>query len=158
MQQLTTLILLWRDTLRREELDWTPFPKQGSSTANPAAGANPAVVTVPAGKVHLLLKVFIALTTDATATSRAITLAITDGTNTKAWYRILPPQTASLTNYHTFGPGLVANTTLQTQNVAPIDVPGIELPAGWTWQVIISNIQGGDDCDAVQYEYKERAA
>lgn len=130
-----------------------------SATANPAAGANPAAVTVAAGKRMLLTRVYTTLTTDANVANRYVALTITDGSATVGIYRMVAAHTASVGPVsYTFAPGLEATTALATYMQQGIDQPGIELSAGWTFQVTALSIQAGDDFGVVQYSYKEADA
>lgn len=137
------------------DFNWHAVRPLDAATADPAAGADPAAVTVPAGKRWLLLSAYVVLATDANVANRYVMLTVTDGTNVKGRYRMIPAHTASVTAGHSFVPGASANTTLTTYNQQGIAVEGIEMAAGWTFQITAASIQAGDDFGAVEYAYKE---
>jgi len=141
------------------EFSWDALPVKVGVTADPAAGANPAAVTVTATKKWLLTSVYIAsMVTDANVASRVASLVITDGTNTQAQFMYNSNQAASLTRQYNWAMGIGAAYLANT--VINITLPGggLELPAGWTFQVTFINIQAADDCGVVRYSYKEASA
>ena len=67
------------------DFNWEIFPVKDGETADPAAGASPAAVTVTAGKRWLFLGATVYCDTSADAANRLATMNIkTDGTNLKA--------------------------------------------------------------------------
>lgn len=141
--------------LYRTFVDWTGVPLSFGATADPAAGANPATITVPAGKRWLLVQAYVLVVCSGDVANRTLLMRVTDSTNTYRLYRVIPFLTAGTTSAHTFGPGLSPNTTLGTYNQATLDVPGVEIPAGHVVGVEIIGIQAADNAGPVYYAYKE---
>ena len=140
-----------------ESVNWGRLQVDNDATADPAAGSDPATVTVPTGKKWRLLSVYGSMTTDANVIDRYIRLKITNGANIVSIFGNGEAHQASLQRPFTFAPGLpnalVATTTIG--HLCAIPEGGIELPGGYTFQVQFDNIQAGDDCTAVRYQYKE---
>lgn len=128
-----------------------------AGTVNPAAGADPAAVTVPAGKRWLLLGMYFAMVTDANAANRYPYLTVRhDGTNATSYFGASTPQTASLTQNWGFAPGAGQGGAIGAGLVASVGFgEPIEIGPGGNFQIRFLNIQVGDDCTAVTYAYKE---
>lgn len=137
---------------------WETVAISTTATANPAAGAQLATVTVPAGKRHLLLSGKTSVVTDANVANRYFILVIKrDGTNTDAIYAQGSAITASLTRSVSFSNGLPGTYISEATSGMIIGTPdrGIEIPAGGNWQLFCVSIQAADDIAALQYAYKE---
>lgn len=136
---------------------------QTGATADPAAAAAPATVTVPTGKRWLLLGIWYTGVMDANAANRRLTVTIqTDSTNAD-FLAINPANlTASQTVYVSFRPG--AGDTYYTvgsnhyQQCSLGNSKGIELPAGADIVSAILSVQVGDDLGPMRYIYKEAPA
>lgn len=142
-------------------VNWDQVSPTVASTANPAAGADPPDITVPAGKRWLLLGWAASLVTDGNAANRTIvTLVTADGTNELTRVRSTTNQTATQTRYYrwdsfkTYGESFVTDTYLLGFGRAR----GLELGPGATVETTTVNIQVGDDWTAVTYVYKELPA
>jgi len=131
---------------------WDSVPVTAAATADPAAGANPAAVTVPAGKKWKLFTARCQLVADATVVNRNALVTVTDGTTTVAAFRAAFNQTASTTVEYTFCDAYPTTTLLAT---AVVSYSPLELPAGYTFQVTFLNLQAGDNATAASYTYKE---
>jgi len=140
---------------------WDELPISYAATADPAAGANPAVMTVPAGKRWLWLAGSCSLTTDATVIDRYPLLVVKQlaAGNVEERYMSPTPITASLTVISTFAGGAAAAAIVANgQCNVPIPAGGIEIKAGGTVQVTFLSIQAADNAGAVFYKYKEAEA
>jgi len=137
---------------------WDDVPLSTANGANPAAGADPAAITVPAGKRWLLLGVRDQMVTDANVADRFPTLTVTNGAT--AFFATVDSnaQTAGLTHQHYFALGAGAAVLSGTTHIINIPIGGIELGPGYVFQVTYANIQAGDDATAITYVYKERDA
>lgn len=133
-------------------VDWDAVGMIRATTADPAAGAQLAVVTVPAGKRMKIYSAEATVVCDATVANRYFTLYVrmngTDNTYiTNAGLTI----TASQTKIQSFKSGSLI-TTAGTQY--GMHFPEMELPAGATLFMFLSNIQAADDIGAMTYTYK----
>lgn len=140
------------DTCRTFD-DWKSVPVTVAATANPAAGSNPATVTVPAGKRWLLMSIYNQLVTSADVANRRALLTVTDGTNTINRPRAGADQTASNTIDYSFAPQLYTTTTLAVNMM--VGMQEFDLTAGSTIALSYINIQAADDAGAMVYAYKE---
>lgn len=136
--------------------NWDSIKTQSTTGANPAAGADPATLTVPAGKKRLYVGFSATLVTAAFAGNRFPRLEIkVDGTNISGIYTANVAHTISVTATYTWCPGVPNSTTLGGYMMSGIAVPGIEVPAGGTVAIVTSAINGADDWSALTYSYKE---
>jgi len=142
----------------KKDMSWEKVPVSNAATADPAAAANPAEVTVPTGKTWLILHMSVTAVTDANAANRYATVAVKDdGTNISRTYVDPAPHVASTTASHEFIPGGSAQTTLRGVNVGSLPAMGLELPAGAKFQLVFTSIQAADDLGPLYYAYKEIA-
>lgn len=127
------------------------------ATADPAAGADPAAVTVTTGERWLLLSCACTMVTSADAANRYPYLVIThDGTNAIDRYMATTPTTASLTQTITFGGGATGGAIGDGLMYSiPIPVNGIEINSAGIFQVKFLNIQAADNCGVMRYAYKK---
>lgn len=139
---------------------WEWLPVKTGVTADPAAGADPVAVTVPAGKRWLILIVSSQLVNDATGITRYPYLEVmSDGINVDARYMQSVGLTASQTGNFTVVSGAtnmsiaVGATVYQ---IAGIPGVGIELMAGASFRIRAFNLQAGDNWGVERYLYKER--
>ena len=146
---------LWMDVSAIGPIWGQVAPKTGA-TANPAAGSNPATLTVPAGKRWKLCAIYNRNVTSADVANRVFTLTITDGTNT-VFVATQANQTASL-NYGYAGSIGLPYLAVTTNGNGQIALPDIELGAGYTVAVSYTNLQAADDATALIYAYKELPA
>ena len=147
--------------MKLSEIDWDRILPKTLSTANPAAGADPAVITVPAKTVYRVMGVFNTITTDGNAADRyPYLLELQDGTNTSGRYAAATPITASLTGVMTSFNGGGAGGAVGDAQVQSVPIPprGIELPPAGKLQLKYLNIQAGDDATAAVITYKEAPA
>ena len=136
--------------------NWDSVPLKLGVTANPAAGANPASATVPAGKVWRVLAYSASLVTSADVADRYIYLSCTDGAG-HVTYRVgeAVPQTASLTVQHTFHPGAGNSGAMAAATYQTGIGTGLILMTGHTVGVVAAGIQAADDWSAAYYIYQE---
>jgi hypothetical protein len=120
---------------------------------DPAAGAE-ITQTVPTGARWRLLGVRAALTTDATAATRQVTLLLDDGTATLFSIPAASSQTASLTYTYNWAPS-VPSTPVNALNVwGPL--PGdLFLQAGYRIRTSTASFQAGDNWTAPQLLLEE---
>lgn len=146
--------------LYRTLATWEALPMSVGSTADPAAGAQLANITVPAGKRWLVLGLSYQITTDANVADRQPTLVFrADGTNTTSAVGT-PVITASLTAVRvSFGLGGAYGGTAASNGIVFAGMgPGVELPASGNMQAYIYNIQATDNATIAYYVYKEAPA
>jgi hypothetical protein len=122
-----------------------------AGTADPAAGAEMTVFTVPAGQAWELLSVRFTLVSSATVATRRVHLTFDDGTNTFAKIPVLSTQAASLTYGYTFMVD-IESSALQSLDV-PTRIPRLTLPTGFRVITVTENIQAGDNFSAGVYAY-----
>ncbi len=134
---------------------WDDIPVTVAVTADPAAGANLAAITVPAKKRWLFLGSMHSVVTDATVVTRQPFVRFArNGTNTDQ--EIVSPNgiTASLTAYVTFGDAASATATVTaryiTSELAPVDCP-----AGTTISHLMGGLVAGDNIGVCYYAYKQ---
>jgi hypothetical protein len=141
--------------------NWDSIPVKTGATADPAAGANPADVTVPAGKRYLLLAARNQIVCDATVITRYPTLLVLpDGTNEIRRY-VGTGSTASQTSNNLFehgDHGSSGSTGVGDCYVKGFSVPGIEIAAGGIFKLNYTNLQAADNAGVMRYEYKEAPA
>lgn len=135
--------------------NWDMFKTRGAVTADPAAGADPATITVPANKVWKIKTITGTLVADANVATRIVMVTITDGTNTVYEVNLTGTQTASQTVIHNWGE-LAPATTTGSYRLGTL--PNLRLEAGWTISITTTNIQVGDDWTALGYSYQEADA
>lgn len=148
-------------SLKRDSFNWDILGLKQSTTANPAAGADPAAVTVPSGKRYLVLSAINTVTTDANVANRYPYLHIkNDGSASTAMYMAATPITASIAGQIvSFGGGAAGGAIGAGQVIAiPIPSGGVEVPAAGTIRVQYLNIQATDDAAAMTLIYKEAPA
>lgn len=144
-----------------KEFDWSKVPPLSAATADPAAGADVATITVPAGKIWLFLGCYCTVTNDANAGNRLPNLKIGDGTGTVKSFMSPTAITQSLSNVAiSFAPGAEHAAAIANNGmvVTGIDAEGIEIMAAGTIDMDYYNIKAGDDISAMRYIYKERDA
>lgn len=136
-------------------------PPKLASTANPAAGAAPATVTVPAGKRWLLISVINSIVCSGDAANRTARLVIShDGTTTSMVFIHGTVSTATQTSNYLFAQGPFDSQGLTGANYGFQKGIGeaIELAAGATIALSYLNMQAADDCGVMTYVYKELPA
>jgi hypothetical protein len=99
---------------------------------------------------------YVQMITDANAADRYPYLQVwKDGSNTMFNFMATTPQTASLTQYWTFGPGSGQSGPIGNNLKSHLGIgDGIEVPAGGYIQCRFLNIQAGDDATAFVLYYK----
>lgn len=133
----------------KDRFEDVPVKVLGTS-ADPAAGAECATFTVPAGKRWEIHGWSGSLTTDATVANRYPQLYITlDGTIITQRYLDSVAQTATLTTRWTFSTGItplaVNPAAIATNMNVGIGFFPKELPAGATVYVVTTGIVAGDN-------------
>ena len=138
---------------------WDGIPLVVGVTANPAAGASPATVTVPSGKRWLYLGGVVSLVADATVASRYVYNVVYPNGTTQYLKGRSAAVTASQTRVCHFVPGVTNSSVIGNDEMVAIGgfLP-TELPAGATITVESVNLQVGDDYGAFTYFYKEAPA
>jgi len=127
----------------------TPLPQ-------PAAGSDYAAITVPAGVRWRFVAERGTLVTSGTAANRNPTVNMQNsGSKMLAASGSIPPQTASLTSYWTFGPELLSNQTLTTYN--NVTFAALTLISGDTINFSTLNIQATDQWNAGNIRTEEWA-
>ena len=139
--------------MSKEFVNWDQITIKSGATADPAAGAQLASITVPAGKRWKFVSLEATLVTDATVATRYFLVTYyMDGTNityqTLAGVNI----TASLTRVQSYVTGSFV-TTAGTEYGQHL--PDIELPAGATITMVAIALVAGDNISAATYYYKE---
>ena len=141
-------------------MDWgqrkDPFPQApviSAATADPAAGADAAAVTVPAGRKWLLLTTYYIVVTDANVANRYWRLTVDDGTNDTFVYLAPTAITASITR--NISTGHLVDDYSGALQYWKISLPTFELPATWNFQIELVSIQATDNIAAVRYTYKD---
>ena len=137
---------------------WDLMPVISGATADPAAGASPAAVTVPAGKRWLLIGGACVYDVSADAATRLPAVVIkSDGTNTTGQY-VAGAVVANEDSTISFGAG-VASADLSSAGTVSITIPvGLEIAAGGTFQLVIAAIHANDNAGPLYYYYKEAPA
>lgn len=145
-----------------KEFNWDAIPVKLATGANPAAGANHAVITVPAGVRWQFLGWSSQLVTDATVANRYIGLYIrTSGALNRVVAVSGNAHTASLTIPWIFAIGMNVGTSSTLSAAGTTSGLGsvpIELNAGDTIQQTTGGLVAGDDWTAATYFYKEALA
>jgi hypothetical protein len=111
-------------------------------------------VTVPTGARWRLVGLLATLVTDATASTRTVSLIIDDGTT--ALYRAAAQtgQTASLTVVYSFGAGLPSAAAAGGVSINPL-AETLPLAAGYRVRTLTTNLAGGDNWSAPQLLIEE---
>ena len=136
--------------------DWITI--KTAATADPAAGADPAEITVPAGRKWLFLGLSGTLVSDVTAVTRVPQCNIKiDGTNIIIKIVNVTGQTQGYTVVHNFTSGLatMGGTLGNGALFSPLPYP-LELPPGAKIGISTLNLQAGDNWGVIRYFYKER--
>lgn len=128
-----------------------------TTTANPAAGAQLASITVPSNKAWRLLGLSYQVTTDANVANRVPALTFRpDGTNTTLGSAPNVPVTASITSLRVvFSVGGANGGTVATNGLLSAGIPDIVMPEGGIYVAYFYNIQAADDLTAATYTYQE---
>jgi len=136
--------------------NWDSIPVKTGSTADPAAGAQLAAITVAAGKRMILYSMEATIVADATVATRIFFAYIRiNGADTT--YASLGGLniTASQTKLQSF----MANSLVITAGTQyGMHIPLMELPAGATILMYAVALQAGDNIGAMTYTYKEAPA
>ncbi len=143
-----------------EAFNWDAIPVKSGATADPAAGANPVALTIPAGKKWLFLGGRNTIVCSADAANRQPILDVrVDGTN-QTWYiRSGDVFIATDSGQVEILCGQQSREVLdRVAHVIGIPAMGLELPAGATIQMTYVNIQAADNCGVFYYAYKEAPA
>ncbi len=137
-----------------------PITQRTIAVPQPAAGANPATQTVPAGKVWRLRSIFGLLTTSAAVANRIPAVKITDGTNTIA---ILEGGSGAVTAAsssagYTWGMGLAAAGGFTGGRNCSNALPDLRLLPGYTVQITTLSIDAADQWTGVSMVIEETNA
>jgi len=138
--------------------DWGAIPVSTGATADPAAGANPATITVPAGKRWQFIAWRAILVNDATVANRYLTATVTpDGTNYTRRFFSVQAQPASTTHIYVLHPGTPGEVydAGNTWHTIGMGLSLLELSAGATITFATTGIVAGDNWGIAYYEYKE---
>lgn len=137
-------------------IDWDLIEPQTATSADPAAGAQMAVVTVPSGVRWRIESVKATLVCDANVADRTICVEITDGTTVKEIITFPAYGAANGTYVVTFA--RMGNDNGVIKGYVSSRLPDLDLPAGWTIRMWVSGLQAGDNLTATEYTYKEGPA
>ena len=150
------------EVYRTPSSDWGQAPLIQGATADPAAGAEIATITVPVGKKWKLYSIHATLVSDATVANRYPYINIApDGTNILLIARSSVAQTASLTIPWMWAPNNAFGTTTPAaisgygMNIGLGIQDGLELPAGAIITFLTTGIVAGDNWGVCRYRYKE---
>lgn len=131
------------------------IPPETAQTANPAAGADLAVITVPSDEQWLFMGGYLSIVTDANVANRYLTLDdLADGTNVALHLTPASAQTASQTRKYSIGPHCVPGTLVNDTYMMAIPVRGLYLAPGAVIDINLTNIQAADDISAFTYVFK----
>jgi hypothetical protein len=134
------------------KFNWDAIPVKTGVTADPAAGAQIASVTVPAGKRYLLISMQATCVADATVQTRTPNTSIyMDGTVIAFTSANGLGVTASQTKVQSF----MANGINVSTTQYGLYIPLLELPAGAKFEISYYLLQAGDNLTAMTYFYKE---
>lgn len=146
------------DVYRVPDVDWDKITVTTAATADPAAGADLADITVPANKVWKYIGGYCSLVNDANVANRYMTVSFRpDGTNPTGVLMNTGAMVASGTYYITEA-ALAANLSVGGREIIALGGNGIILPAGAKIVHAVLNLQAGDDISAFRYRYKEAPA
>ena len=137
---------------------WNSVPVKVLTTANPAAGADPAAFTAtPAGKVWELQGAVCVITTDGTGANRYPYLEINiAGVGNYLYAFQATPVTATIAGQIcSFLTGVTAGGAIGASLIYVSPVTSIRLVAGTVVRFRFLNLQGGDDATAAGLYYKE---
>ena len=138
---------------------WGELPVSAGVTADPAAGAQIADITVPTGKRWLFLGAYCTIVCDANAANRVPHCdVLTDGTNVDRVHYGTGTTTASNTGKWMFTMGNSVTISSGYHMVIGLPVGGIEVPAGAIIRIVADSIQVGDNLSVLRYAYKEASA
>lgn len=136
----------------REKFTYDGVKPSVTSTADPAAGADPAAVTVPTGKVWRVLAMRCQTVTSADVANRYPVFYITcDGTIEVYRAGTTTAITASLTTDIACGQEYVG----RIGNRLTVGFRPLELPAGATINFALAGIQAADNSTALTVMYQE---
>lgn len=143
------------DMYRAFNGNWDEVTASVGSTADPAAGAQPATITVPAKRKWKVLSFTEVMVTDANVADRYAFVQHGNlaGAVLQVFYAVVPV-TASLTQRVSFGRaypgGVVVNNGGRTEAMPEFEVGATDnIRLNWL------NIQAGDNGAVVYYQYKE---
>jgi len=141
-------------------IDWSAIPVKVGVTADPAAGSPAADITVPMGKRWLLLGIRTRIACDATVANRYCNIFVMpDGTTT--FIRVSPGVAVAASQTATVWCARMQSAQYNESSGGWTYVAnGIEsdVPAGGIVRVQWTNLQAGDNIEAVSYIYKEAPA
>jgi hypothetical protein len=134
-------------------------PLEGRGALRSIIGTDPAAgveisETVPTGRRWRLQTFNFVLTTDATAATRQVLLAIDDGTNVQFIVPAISTQLASLTIRYSYGPVGAPQATAIARNVSVLPVD-LYLPSGSRIRTVTDAFQAGDNYAAPIYSVEE---
>ena len=140
--------------IERGHFDWDAIAIKAGTTADPAAGAQLATITVPANRRWQFWGIELVLVADAGGADRSFVgqLLIAGGSYTTYQTNAGVAIAATQTKLQSFIAGSLL-TTAGTQY--GMHIPLIELPAGAKITIYCSNLAAGDNISAATYWYKE---
>ena len=143
--------------MKSSEFNWDKLRVSLAYTANPAAGAQPAAITVPASQVFQFRGGGYLVTTDANIVNRYPFCGTKDdGTNYHMRAISLLPITASLTAAEAwFVPGAASGGPVGSGLSQTIGIAPLEVDAAGVIQFGLASIQVGDDIGVVYYKVKK---
>ena len=137
--------------------NWDSMTTKSTTGANPAAGAAPAnlVLTLRESFKAMVVKVV----NDANVANRTLAINLYAAANQLLYSAIFGTVTAGQTVYLILSAGNFTDDTTGTQQIVHIPAELVnDMPAGWYWNFGYTNIQVGDDFDAVVRWVKEAPA
>ena len=137
-------------------VEWDLISPKIQVGANPGAGLDAAVITVPAGKRWLLIAAYFTIVTSVAVADRYPYLTVTQQSGSAYTISAQTPVTASLTQGFTFVAGAGAGGYVAAGGGLTVPIGMMtELIAGGTLQMKVANIQAADDSSATYWFYKE---
>jgi hypothetical protein len=137
-----------------QAFNWDSIPVRVGVTADPAAGADAAAVVVPAGKRWLFYGGVVQLVAAAVAITRTYYMWVTDATSGFLIY--ISAGGLGITTGQTKQQSWTANSLLTAAGTQyGMHIPLLEMPAGTSITIPLTNIQGADNMTAFTYWYKE---
>lgn len=143
-----------------EEFSWDGIRAREGLTEDPAAGAQLAVITVPANKKWLFMNAHSTIICSAAVATRAcyiIMRATNGGLRTFTMYGN-NSITATLVRGTSFCPGTGVSAVIDIYETVGIGQNGLEVPANGTIQVGYNLLQAADNIAVMSYLYKEAPA
>jgi hypothetical protein len=144
-------------------LAWPPGKQESSVSGrgvirsitgtNPAAGAEVSE-TVPTNARWRPIAVRLTLVTDATVSSRVVTVTLDDGATVYLQVPSAVAQTASLTNSYNLGADMIQIGAITTAILIPLPAE-LYMPAGHRIRSLTTNLQAGDNYGAPQLLVEE---